>query len=112
MAKKTWEIISSIQEIMSCDDSKVYFSLLPPHSFVSMHTNGLKLNTRHRHQLCLIMPKLNQNEEVSITIGSTKYFWQEGEILTFDDAIIHSVINNSNWSRLVLIYDSLPLIDN
>ena len=103
----TKKILSQIPEIMNCKKGKVYFSLVPSGGIVRPHTSGLKFNERIRHQLCLIEPKVEEGEEVYFELNGFKNTWKLGEILTFDDAYMHSAINSSKNDRLVLLYDSL-----
>ena len=105
----TWNIISSIKEIMNCKHGLVYFSLIPAGGVVVPHKSGLKEKDRIRHQLCLILPNESNPESVYLEVSNEKKSWQLGEIISFDDSYIHKAQNLSEEDRLVLLYDSNPI---
>jgi aspartyl/asparaginyl beta-hydroxylase (cupin superfamily) len=105
----TWSLISSIPEIMNCEKSLVYFSLIPGFSSVRRHVSGHAPGTKARHQLCLAMGKDCNINNVFIEVENDKRSWELGKTFSFDDAFNHSVVNASSSPRLVLLYDSIHL---
>ena len=43
--------------------------------------------------------------EYSIAVGIDKEKWIEGDIIMFDDTIIHSARNKTEFSRMIVIVD-------
>jgi aspartyl/asparaginyl beta-hydroxylase (cupin superfamily) len=76
----------------------VFFSLLKPRSRLPAHTGVT--NTRAIIHLPLIVP-----EGCGFRVGGETRMWREGEAFAFDDTIEHEAWNDSDESRLVLIFD-------
>ena len=87
----------------------VLFSLLKAHTRIPPH-NGM-LNTRLICHLPLIVPK----DCGALRCGNETRPWVEGKLLIFDDSIEHEAWNNSNETRVVLLFDiwrpEIPLED-
>lgn len=102
----TLDLLMSIPEIAQCTKGKIYFSMIPGHAKVAPHRSLLKLNERHRHQLCL---EAVEGADAFIDVNEDRRTWQVRNIISFDDAFRHHVENNSPHTRIVLIYDSIEL---
>lgn len=109
LAPVTWNLVKLVPEILSCKDGLYYFSLIPSGGVVLPHRSLFEPNARHRHQLCLEVPIVNPSDEVYFQISGEKRTWELGKVMSFDDAFTHDVKNLSQGSRLVFLYDSLPL---
>ena len=77
----------------------VLFSLLKPHAHIPPH-NGL-VNTRLICHLPLIVPE----NCGAIRVGNESRPWVEGELLIFDDSMLHEAWNDSDSDRVVLLFD-------
>jgi aspartate beta-hydroxylase len=75
------------------------FSLLKPGTRIPPH-NGM-LNTRLICHLPLIVPK----NCGALRVGSEERPWVEGKTMIFDDSIEHEAWNNSDKTRVVLLFD-------
>lgn len=76
----------------------VMFSKLAAGAHIEAHT-GL-LNIRLVCHLPLIVP-----EGCVFRVGGEARHWHEGELLTFDDSVIHEALNNGDSDRVVLIFE-------
>ena len=92
---KTMEIIDRHPDI-----KLAMFSKLLPGAIIHGH-NGLFKGCIRGH-LGLITPN---SPECFILIDNNKYWWKDGEVLTFDDTFWHSVQNNTEKPRLILFFD-------
>ncbi len=76
----------------------ILFSLLRPGARIPPH-NGL-INTRLICHLPLIVP-----EGCRFRVGNEMRSWTEGETLIFDDSIEHEAWNDSDKTRVILLFD-------
>jgi aspartyl/asparaginyl beta-hydroxylase (cupin superfamily) len=76
----------------------VLFSILKPGTRIAPH-NGF-LNTRLICHLPLIVP-----DNCAIRVGNETRTWKTGEMMIFDDSIEHEAWNESEETRVVLIFD-------
>lgn len=86
---------------------QAFFSILDPGKSVPEH-EGPYLGYL-RYHLGVHVPR---NNPPKITVNGRDYVWKEGEGVLFDDSWPHSVVNNSDDLRAVLIVDvrrPLPL---
>ena len=82
-----------------------FFSRLRPGTRIPPH-HGVT-NTRLIVHLPLIVP-----EGCGIRVGNDVRHWREGEVLVFDDTVEHEAWNDSQQTRVVLIFDIWnPLIE-
>ena len=77
---------------------QVMFSKLAGGAHIEAHT-GL-LNVRLVCHLPLIVP-----DGCIFTVGGEDRQWQEGELLTFDDSVVHEAVNRASSDRVVLIFE-------
>jgi aspartate beta-hydroxylase len=75
-----------------------FFSHLLPHTQIPPHTG--MTNTRLVVHLPLIVPPA-----CSFRVGNHTRNWEEGKAWVFDDTIEHEARNESDQSRLILIFD-------
>lgn len=75
-----------------------YFSVLKPRTRLPPHTGTT--NTRSIVHLPLVIP-----EKCEFRVGSQVRPWQKGKAWVFDDTIEHEAWNNSDETRIVLIFD-------
>ena len=76
----------------------ILFSLLKPHTRIPPH-NGL-VNTRLICHLPLIVPA-----GCGFRVGNETRQWQEGRAWVFDDSIDHEAWNDSDQTRVILLFD-------
>lgn len=82
------------------------FSLLKPHTRIPAH-HGM-LNARLIAHLPLIVP-----EGCAMRVGSETRPWREGELTLFDDSVEHEAWNDSDETRVVLLFDvARPELDS
>ena len=79
---------------------QAFFSILEPGKSVPEH-EGPYLGYL-RYHLGLRVPKDNPPK---LVVNRQDYVWKEGEAVLFDDSWPHSVVNNANETRAVLIVD-------
>ncbi len=75
-----------------------FFSHLLPHTHIPPHTG--MTNTRLVVHLPLIVP-----EKCQFRVGNYTRMWEEGRAWVFDDTIEHEARNDSDQSRIILIFD-------
>jgi aspartyl/asparaginyl beta-hydroxylase (cupin superfamily) len=76
----------------------VFFSSLQPHTHIPPHHG--ESNARLIAHLPLLVP-----ERCRLRVGFDEREWKVGEVLIFDDTIMHEAINDSDDLRVVLIFD-------
>lgn len=81
--------------------STVAFSMLEPHSEIPPHRGVLC--GFNRYHLGLTVP--TNPSDCYIIVKDTRYEWQIGESIMFDDTWLHWVKNESAESRVVLLLD-------
>lgn len=97
LCPKTWEMVSRIPWYLG----KVFFSILRPHSTIVPHcASGPKRDKFDKCHMGLKIPS-----DCEITIDQEPYVWDEGKCLLFDNGSMHSVINDSDEDRVLLILD-------
>lgn len=75
-----------------------FFSVLKPGAHIPAHTGVT--NTRAIIHLPLVVP-----EKCRFRVGGETREWKVGEALAFDDTIEHEAWNDSDETRIVLIFD-------
>jgi aspartyl/asparaginyl beta-hydroxylase (cupin superfamily) len=93
---KTFSIINNIPVITTC-----FFSILHPGKYIPPH-RGYYGGVLRCH-LPVKVPRDASN--CWIRIDKTKYSWQLGKALIFDDTYEHEVHNDTNETRVVLFID-------
>jgi beta-hydroxylase len=78
------------------------FSILAPGLHIPRHA-GVSKGLIRCH-LALKVPR--DSEKVVMHIGSTRFHWQEGRAIVFDDTYKHEVFNGTDEERVVLIVDT------
>jgi len=75
------------------------FSILHPHTHIPPHTGVV--NGRLTVHLPLIVPE----NCGAMIVGGEARPWEVGKCLIFDDSMVHEARNNSDHTRVVLIFD-------
>ena len=78
-----------------------FFSVLPPHYQIPEHA-GITKSILRAH-LGLIVPR--QRRRCTMRVGNEAIVWREGECVVFDDTYRHSVTNDTDETRVVLLFD-------
>ena len=95
LCPKTMNIL---EKIRPTSHDLIYFSAQAPGTQVQPHFGPH--NMRLRIHLGLLVP-----DKCEITVGGETRKWEEGKCLVFDDSFLHSVKNNADSTRFVLIFD-------
>jgi len=74
------------------------FSILGPHSEIKPHKG-------HTGDHLRVHLSLITDGNAHITVGSDTEYWQQGELLIFQDAEAHSAANKSDNTRVVFLFD-------
>lgn len=110
LLKTFFEISEKLNSILNSEygDGSIYnlqFSLLPPKSKIKKHyDDGLIFTLANRIHL-----PITTNNEVLFFIGDQKFNLKTNQLVEINNKKMHSVINNSDQSRIHLIMDYLPL---
>mmetsp|Transcript_1875 Transcript_1875/g.2418 ORF Transcript_1875/g.2418 Transcript_1875/m.2418 type:complete len:274 (+) Transcript_1875:40-861(+) len=95
----TCKIVESIPGM-----STAAFSILNPHSKIIPHVGYYGYSdVVLRCHLGLIVPP--HPELCYLRVGQYRQSWEEGKTMVFDDTFIHSAINNTDMTRVVLLLD-------
>jgi aspartyl/asparaginyl beta-hydroxylase (cupin superfamily) len=78
---------------------RAMFSILPPNIKINPHYGPH--NFRIRFHLGITIPK----GDCAIQVAGTTKHWEEGNILIFDDSFKHEVWNNTDSTRVILLFD-------
>lgn len=81
------------------------FSMLEPQT--SIHPHKGFTNKLLRSHLGMVIPE----GDAAIKIGNDTKKWQNGEVLVFDDSIIHEAWNKTDERRVVFMFDFEPQLD-
>jgi aspartyl/asparaginyl beta-hydroxylase (cupin superfamily) len=91
-----------LEQLPLCDVPQVapgaYFSVLKPRTRLPPHTGTT--NTRSIVHLPLIIP-----DSCGFRVGSQTREWKKGRAWVFDDTIEHEAWNDSDVTRVILIFD-------
>ncbi|WP_165967416.1 aspartyl/asparaginyl beta-hydroxylase domain-containing protein [Luteimonas aestuarii] len=75
-----------------------FFSALKPGTHIAAHHGAT--NSRLTVHMPLIIPP-----DCALRVGGETHAWKPGELVMFDDTILHEAWNNSDRLRVVLIFD-------
>jgi aspartyl/asparaginyl beta-hydroxylase (cupin superfamily)/Tfp pilus assembly protein PilF len=75
-----------------------FFSALKPGTHIAAHHGAT--NSRLTVHMPLIIPP-----DCALRVGGETHVWKPGELVMFDDTILHEAWNNSDRLRVVLIFD-------
>lgn len=78
-----------------------FFSILAPGSHIRAHRGVFK--GLLRGHLGLIVPE--PSEKVRMSVGDAMVYWREGECVVFDDTYRHEIWNETDGTRVVLLFD-------
>ncbi len=90
----TGKLLKENKNILSAD-----FSYLPPHTKVLPHKGFTKMVLRVH--LALIIPE----GDTQIRVGSITKKWVQGKLIIIDDSFDHEAWNNTDYDRVVLMFD-------
>jgi len=79
--------------------ASAFFSFVGPHSQIKEH--GALDGSLLRYHLGLIVPE--DRERCVLTLDGIPYSWEEGQSVVFDDTFRHSVRNDTDEMRVVLL---------
>lgn len=91
---KTWEILKDIPNL-----STITFSILDPKKYIPPHSGPYK--GIMRYFLCLDIP----DGECYLLVDGIRYDFKNGDDILWDDTYTHSVLNNTNDKRMILLCD-------
>jgi aspartate beta-hydroxylase len=82
-----------------------FFSTL--HGGAAIKPHAGPMNLRLRVHLPLIVPKSAAGDvsKCGISVGGQHRVWEEGKAVVLDDSYVHSVWNNTEEPRVVLLFD-------
>lgn len=95
-APLTAEILSRVPNVQTA-----WFSILAPGYHIPAHT-GVTKGILRSH-LGLIIPK--EREKCRIRVHDQVRAWEEGKVFTFDDTFEHEVWNETDETRVILLFD-------
>jgi len=75
-----------------------FFSALKPGTHIAAHHGAT--NSRLTVHMPLIIPR-----DCALRVGGETHVWKPGELVMFDDTILHEAWNRSDQLRVVLIFD-------
>ena len=78
-----------------------FFSILAPGSHIRAHRGVFKGLVRGH--LGLIVPE--PSDKVRMSVGPEMVYWREGECVMFDDTYTHEIWNDTDATRVVLLFD-------
>lgn len=93
------ETLKIITNLPGAEFSMVMFSVLTPGAQIPIHTGPF--NAFLRVHVPLVLPKNTGN--CTITVGTKTQPWQNNALLVFDDSFAHTVANNTNETRVILM---------
>jgi aspartyl/asparaginyl beta-hydroxylase (cupin superfamily) len=76
---------------------EVFFSFLKPHQSIDPHFG------QSNHALTVHLP-LEITTDCYLKVAAEEHYWQQDEVLIFDDSFLHSAHNQSDKTRVVLIF--------
>ena len=95
LCPKTVELVSQIPSV-----NAALFALLPPGSKLGEHRDPFAGSLRYH--LGLVTPN---SDKCSITVDGEPYSWRDGEAVMFDETFIHSAVNDTDQTRIILFCD-------
>ena len=95
-APNTVKLLECIPNLQSA-----WFSAIAPGYHIPKH-KGITRGILRGH-LGLSIPAISK--ECFMDIGNNRIYWQQGEVVVFDDTFEHAVWNNTDQERIVLLFD-------
>ena len=102
LSPKTVALVQSIPSV-----NAALFARLPPHGVLGEHRDPFAGSMRYHLGL-----KTPNSDACRIYIDGTPYSWRDGEDIVFDETYIHSVINDTDESRIIFFCDVARPIRN
>jgi aspartyl/asparaginyl beta-hydroxylase (cupin superfamily) len=96
---RTVAILRTIPHLTSA-----FVNLLEPHA--RLHPHNGDTNTTYRCHLGLIVPEPQGDPRAcGLEVGGERRGWREGEAFAFNEAFHHTVSNETDQDRVVLVFD-------
>ena len=95
LCPKSVELVSKIPSV-----NAALFALLPPGSKLGEHRDPFAGSLRYH--LGLVTPNSDKRR---ITVNGEPYSWRDGEAVMFDETYIHSAVNDTDQTRIILFCD-------
>jgi len=95
LCPKTVELLRKIPAVKGA-----MFALLDPRSHLNPHRDPFAGSMRYH--LGLVTPNA---DTCFMSVDGERYFWKDGEAVLFDETYIHSVENNTDETRIILLCD-------
>jgi len=95
LCPQTLQVLRQIPQIRGA-----MFSLLPPHSELTLHSDPLACSLRYHFAL-----QVPGTPDCFINVDGESRHWQDNQALIFDETYPHFVKNDSDQSRLILMCD-------
>ncbi|HVQ77645.1 MAG TPA: aspartyl/asparaginyl beta-hydroxylase domain-containing protein [Candidatus Binatia bacterium] len=92
------ETVALVQSIPSINAA--LFALLPPHSRLGEHRDPFAGSLRYH--LGLVTPN---SDDCRIYVDGAPYSWRDGEAVLFDETYVHSAVNDTDVTRIILFCD-------
>lgn len=96
LCPETTRLLSRVPRLESA-----FFSILAPGASIPRHTGVFKGLVRCH--IPLLVPR--RREDCVMWVDDAPYSWEEGQALVFDDTFPHEVRNDTDESRVVLLFD-------
>ena len=97
--------VALVQSIASINGAM--FAVLPPGGRLGKHRDPYAGSLRYH--LGLDTPN---SPLCSITVDGEKRYWRDGEVLIFDETLIHHAENNADTTRVILFCDLVRPVNN
>jgi beta-hydroxylase len=95
LCPKTVALVESIPSV-----NAALFALLPPGGRLGEHRDPFAGSLRYH--LGLVTPN---SENCHIDVDGHRYAWRDGDAVVFDETYIHSAVNNTDQTRIILFCD-------
>lgn len=102
LSPKTVALVQSIPAV-----NAALFARLPAHGVLGEHRDPFAGSMRYHLGL-----KTPNSDACRIYVDGTPYSWRDGEDIVFDETYIHSVINDTDESRIIFFCDVARPIRN
>lgn len=95
LCPRTVELLSRIPSVKGA-----MFALLSPNSNLNPHRDPFAGSLRYHLGLVTA-----NSDKCWISVDGERYWWKDGEAVLFDETYIHSVENNTDVTRIILLCD-------
>jgi beta-hydroxylase len=95
LCPKTVELLNQVPAVKGA-----MFALLSPNSTLNPHRDPFAGSMRYHLGLVTA-----NSDQCYINVDGERYWWKDGEAVLFDETYIHSVENNTDVTRIILLAD-------